>query len=652
MITSIKNERYSFLFQEASELLVKKHFAGELGDEPLDNDELKILCPPSGLEPAKDENGNYIGVGRFTSLEQYFTRLGTLVAHASNPMKYLMLPLDEERFVVNANTRTITVPKVFNKGAGVQGDEIAETLLLEIDRFFDHMDFLEPEAYIQWKLSDAAKTEGADRITYIDYETEHSAGKLILAWPLRSEITQFAGKVEFSLRFIKRSGTEIVYSWNSLPCTITINAALNPEIKYSEADTADALFKLAISNSKHTSKGDEVTEPSFKAPAGFGFAQGETAYLLANPDGTHDANTLHLEAAAFITDQGRLSYVWEYRNLEGDEVYTGTDINVRQIEAGVDYRVISDDETLPIDHKVYYEKSGNVFVQYDTQDWADDRLAGKEIYERYAYCDVAPYNGNDPAAGRATGMYTLTATHKLGFDSEDKVISVVVPGPEKLEFVKDLPTGDVFIDENGNVELEVAMVNDGAPASAWQSMTYDWRRCTSSAEGTMETIAGVANAPKVTIANAVPGWYEVGVTSMLNRDVKTEDSTICRITNDPVAPDLEFPYEADPTKDNSREFYASAFTNKVVTISADLATPYAEPNELYTDELVYEWYENGNLINSTAYPEISGQGTSTLVIDGKMKPAGSSLVIKCSVTNKLGSKSATSETGTYLVICN
>ena len=648
MITSIKNERYSFLFQEASELLVKKHFAGELGDEFLDDKELKILCPPNGLEPEKDADGNYIGVGRFTSLEQYFTRLGTLVAHASNPMKYLMLPLDEERFVINANTREISVPKAFTKGAGVQGDEIAETLLLEIDRFFDHMDFLTTEAFVQWRLSDANKTDGADRITYIDYETDHSTGKLILAWPLRSEITQFAGKVEFSVRFIKRSGTEIVYSWNSSPCSITIKPALNPDIKYNEADTADALFRLAISNSQHTSEGDDVSEPSFKAPAGFGFAQGETAYLLGQADGTNDANTLHLEAAAFIDDQGRLSYVWEYRNLEGDEVHTGTSVNVRQIEAGVDYRVISDDELNPIDHKVYYEKDGSAYKQYDTKSWNDDR-ATKDIYERYAYCDVAP------GEGKATGIYTLTATHKLGFDSEDAEISVTVPGPKVLEFAKDLPGIDdpkntVYI-EDGKAELEVAVITDNAPASAWQSINYDWKRCVVSAEGEMATMADVADAAKVTIENAQPGWYQVDVTSMLNRDTISIPSKICRVVNDPVAPDLEFPYDPDTTKDNSREFYASAFTDKLVTISADLKTPYAEPVELYSDELVYNWYENGNLITAEAYPEITGQGTSTLVIDGKKRTGGSALVIKCVVTNNLGAKSAESETGTYLVIC-
>ena len=206
---------------------------------------------------------------------------------SDNPIHYLMLPLDEPCLDVNANTREITLPPNFKKhGVGVQGDVIAETLFLRIDRFFDSMDLLETEGYIQWQLKDG--TEGASKIPYIDYKSEHSAGKLILVWPLTEAITAQDGPVQFSLRFLKKNGAKITYSWNSLPCSMTIKKALRVSPDYSEFDDATPLFKMAIENSKHTSQGDEVDPPRFTAP-GYDFGLENIAYLT--PD-----NSLTLEA--------------------------------------------------------------------------------------------------------------------------------------------------------------------------------------------------------------------------------------------------------------------------------------------------------------------------------------------------------------------
>lgn len=651
MITSIKNADYSFLFQEASEKLVALHNAGVLqGAQALTEDEIKYLCPTDeNGNFLKDENGNQI-INRFTSLEQYFTRLGTLISNVDNPIKYLMLPLDEDPLEVDANTRTITVPANFKKsGVGVQGDIIAETLFLRIDRFFDYMDFLDAEAYVQWKLPDGK--EGASIITHKDYESEHSLGKLILVWPLTGAVTEQTGNLQFSLRFIRRSGNEIVYSWNSLPCTISIKSALKADMDYADYDVADALFLTAIKDSSHTSKGDDVTPPEFTADAGFGFTQSAVDHLLAKANGVQDANSMLMEAAAFITDQGRLTYEWEYRSLDGQTVYTGGALEVGDdIKAGVAYRLTEDEAA--IKNKTYYKKNGNVYVEYDVQDFADDKGKGI-IYERYAFCRIA--NGDD----RVTGLYTLTAVHKLGFDSEKKSISVKIPGPEKLDFTKGdkdendnflgLPLGGVFIKEDGSVELETAVVTDGIDANkAYQSVSYDWRLCETAEDGVPMTIDGVANAPKVTIANAKPGWYEVGVTSMLNRDTISKDSCHCRVTKEPVAPKLAFPDDPSSNKDYL-VYNSSDYADKKITLEAELSEAYPAPLALHCDDLVYEWKENGVLISAATHPTISGQGTATLVIDAKDMDKAPSMSIQCTVTNRLNGHTASSTTGTYIV---
>jgi hypothetical protein len=264
MITSIKNADYSFLFKEAGAELLRL------------NAEHKLSSPLQEAELAELNE-----FGRFSTLEKYFTRLGDLVANVDNCIKYLMLPLDEPCLEVDANTRIITIPDGFKKyGAGVQGDVIAETLFLRIDRFFDSMDFMTTTPYIQWKLKNG--DEGATPIPYMDYESEHNLGKLILVWPLTGRVTAQEGPVQFSLRFVKKEGEELVYSWNSTTATLNIKQALNPKVEYAEFDDAAVLYKRAIENSKHTSDSDEIEAPSFEAP---GFSVGfekETINLNAN----------------------------------------------------------------------------------------------------------------------------------------------------------------------------------------------------------------------------------------------------------------------------------------------------------------------------------------------------------------------------------
>jgi hypothetical protein len=51
-----------------------------------------------------------------------------------------MLPLDEPRFSIDANTRDIIIPANFRKLVGVEGDHVAETLIFDIDRYFDFVD--------------------------------------------------------------------------------------------------------------------------------------------------------------------------------------------------------------------------------------------------------------------------------------------------------------------------------------------------------------------------------------------------------------------------------------------------------------------------------------------------------------------------------
>ena len=83
------------------------------------------------------ENGKWEGESNsITSLEEYFIHIGDLAELYSEKIavsdsnqayaefaKFLMLPLDEELFAIDANSRKITVPASYARnGVGVLGD--------------------------------------------------------------------------------------------------------------------------------------------------------------------------------------------------------------------------------------------------------------------------------------------------------------------------------------------------------------------------------------------------------------------------------------------------------------------------------------------------------------------------------------------------
>ncbi|MCI7444657.1 MAG: hypothetical protein MSA89_16540 [Clostridium sp.] len=135
MITYVNSEntvKYRKLFEEANKIL-KKH------NEMQDGAEITTL-------------EDYFGY--ITKLAKYdhddtSNNSPTYDPSKNRQFKYTILPVDEEVFVIDANTRTITVPPSFKKnGISVKGDEIAEILYFEIDRYFDATDLNTKEIYI------------------------------------------------------------------------------------------------------------------------------------------------------------------------------------------------------------------------------------------------------------------------------------------------------------------------------------------------------------------------------------------------------------------------------------------------------------------------------------------------------------------------
>jgi hypothetical protein len=81
------------------------------------------------------------------SFQEYYDVLKILAKQ--NPI-FLRVPIDEELFEINLNTRKISVPQVFEEnGVGVKGDDLAEAIYFKADRYFDAQDLADTDIFIE-----------------------------------------------------------------------------------------------------------------------------------------------------------------------------------------------------------------------------------------------------------------------------------------------------------------------------------------------------------------------------------------------------------------------------------------------------------------------------------------------------------------------
>lgn len=156
-----------------------------------------------------------------------------IIAEKIDPI-FTILPATEERFHILADTREIEIPPAFSKGVAVKGDEIAEIIYFDIDRYFDAMDLAEMDMIIQWKHEKDTNEAGQLSAVYKKSLTLEN-GKIIFGWPITSEVTERPGKILFSIRFYRREldtqGNQIlVYSFSTLTYPLTIQPGLDFEL--------------------------------------------------------------------------------------------------------------------------------------------------------------------------------------------------------------------------------------------------------------------------------------------------------------------------------------------------------------------------------------------------------------------------------------
>ena len=513
-----------------------------------------------------NENGEWVDkapgyepeVG-ITTIEEYYSWIKNL---GSIDRKYTILPLDEEHFSINANTRAITVPVDFKKnGIAVQGDEIAEIVYFKIDRYFDYMDFNNADIFIQWeapKGKDGVVVKGFSREYVRDIESE--PGKLIFGWVLSDAITKNSGTLKFSVRFVQfREDEELEYSFSTLTASALIQPGLNYDLAKDETLYVDDI-------------GERVIERLENSVVVGGYIAGEPEFIwnLEDIADLEASGLLNLQVLAESADAGEVSYQWKkefirqeaeskdgkepegaIKTLTGKNVFTP--VAIEDIELGRTYYYFRNDQP-------------NVPYLYD---------GAFEDLPNFEYKDTLAIKASECEVD-SVGKYWVVALNRVGSSMcEEKSAVCVIPRPLPVEGIVN-PEAKVILPSDDVVILSAGAANtDGV-------LSYVWYKDENKALNFDETAPNWVELEETSSTLIVneEGHYKAKVINTRNKETEEAETEMSRVTFAAAAPVLVETLEAE------RQYNDSALTDEncfEVQIDAEQA--------VYSDQYTVQWFK-------------------------------------------------------------
>lgn len=459
--------------------------------------------------------------------------------------KFIMMPLDEEVFKIDLNSRSINVPASFTRAtngkvSGVQADQMAELIIFEADRYFDYMDLANTDIYVQWQLPNETHTTGA---TFISMRDLSEPGKIRFAWPLYDVITKYNGNVKFSVRFYlmeqaqQADGTfqrKLAYALNTLDAELLIKPALNPSVDIYPEEVG-GLFEKSIINSQHTNDGRiPPLTPHFNTPGTdmtiedkencfVRYMTEKESPLKIQVAKLHD-NKLILKAQAVAADSGVIIYDWKLAR-DGEKFDDGsfkwqslnTPGEVKYEKAVFPVDSVSGKAFLSNLDRYYYNQGDD-----ENPDWQPyvglDVPEDLELYEEYVCYEL-------PAEGEVVGYYSVGATNTIGdieagglSSSETWSSFCYLPGPADVQFVDGQAYSYVIEDGIPTIKVNtIKDINDPNMTYTWYYSALDREAAISSAQKNM----ALTNVSKLNNLNELkPGWYTANVAVNLNRKDK------------------------------------------------------------------------------------------------------------------------------------
>lgn len=409
-------------------------------------EEVKAICEELDLD----------NDGKINSLEDYFSVLKTL--SLSFDTNYQILPIDEPNFTIDLNTRSIKPPKGDYVYA-VVGDDLAETLYFETDRYFDNVDLNDMTIAI---VVNTGKQKYLVPTSVRDITSRPA--KIIFGWPISKEITENSTTLEFAVRFYTfNEKQQLAYNLSTQANKLIVKPGLN--YKTDEVNDLSTVSNRVANLLKNYNK----LGTAAVLPPEFYYCSYASEW-----DHLEGGKELSLFAGAETTED-TLLYSWK-RSDTIDGVYD----NIEEETKGADYYLLKEKITEK-DIKLYPVfgiKKDNGEYEDVTLSSIDEVILDKEYYRKgklytatepgFYYC-VAKAKNKLRENSSATAILEIPAPAKLSFQSDIQT-EIMLTSEKKSISIGDLQTkyGDSYLKDNldtnkyvGNVEISC----EGVPIS-------------------------------------------------------------------------------------------------------------------------------------------------------------------------------------------
>ncbi len=508
------------------------------------------------------------------TLNQYFAYLKDLISISSSEdikRYFTRLPLDEDVFAINANTRVISVPNSFARyGVGVQGDETAEIVYFTINRFFDSMDLAGDDIHIiiQWET----KNINGQTITGISpnygKDIETIPGTIIFGWPIYSELTASPTPIKFAVRFFSLGEIDndtglrsLNYSLSTLPAEVSVGATLNYDLingAVTEIDRGKMITGRIKKYSGIYDTSSPIPElPIITTPL---YAIGENSNIRIIDLPPEVGSTRELAVSAKPNGDSAISYDWKrwaYDANSGEYANT-SDSLTSNINNGV-YVLMQED----LGNDIYYRITNSIstpmtYQPISVEDYLDDTTyySNQDGFLTKDGDYIALYKKMSVATVGLPGIYTVDVEARNGLNSVplrmDSDNGIKIPGPYKPNVIENDThiivgnSGEAVLVANasaGETGKDVTLVGENPQVV----LNYQWKKKIGNNNINVEDDDSVEysfneNKSEMTVSNLAEQEldvsYFVEVTATRNRISTSKNSGDYRLTNAPEKPIL------------------------------------------------------------------------------------------------------------------
>lgn len=174
----------------------------------------------------------------FIIAEHYYNILNQFASTDYTPT-WGHIPLDEDRIIVNMDTREMILPSTLSDFIAMAKDHRSQTVYFEVDRYFEDVDLASLTCVVEYITppSEDGTVDSHLRLypitlkntNFVIDKDGNKYEKLFLAWSLGAEATSQAGVLSFALHFFKvnKDTKSLAYSLRTKPCKGNIAKGLD-----------------------------------------------------------------------------------------------------------------------------------------------------------------------------------------------------------------------------------------------------------------------------------------------------------------------------------------------------------------------------------------------------------------------------------------